>query len=62
MSKVIDGYEVKAGDKFTYCGREYEAVRDTRGEFRPYIAVKTLDGLGTTEIVLGHGDTVELLS
>lgn len=59
----IDAYEIKAGQTFEVDGRQYTAVRNATGEFRPYIMVENgnADGTGPGEIVLYHGQQVDLI-
>lgn len=60
--KVISGYDVKKGDKFRYCGKDYEAAGDAHGEFNAYIPVPDpKSSLGVSDIIVRHGDNVTLL-
>jgi hypothetical protein len=57
-----DAYSIKAGDTFVVDGKTYTATKDARGEFRPYIMVvdeRAKDG--ESEIVLQHGQDVEIV-
>lgn len=55
----IDAFEIKAGNRFSYCGSEYLAIENAAGEFRPRVRVWQ-DGI-RTEVMMGNNDTVELL-
>lgn len=57
----ISAYDVKRGDKFTYCGTEYEAVADATGEFNAYCRVWNPRRREVTEILMRHGSIVTLL-
>ena len=55
------GYDIKAGDKFQYGGMIYRATADATGEFNAYVRCYH-DLTGTdTEIIVRHGDGVEML-
>lgn len=50
------GYDIKAGDRFTYGGNTYTATADATGEFNAYIeAISEATGQPTT-VVIAHGN------
>lgn len=59
-SNRISAYDIKRGDKFTYCGEYYEAVADAHGEFNAYCRVWHPRRNTVGEIVMSHGSEVTL--
>lgn len=55
------GYDIKAGDKFRYGGQTYRATADATGEFSAYVRCFNDTTGMDTEIIVQHGNSVEII-
>jgi hypothetical protein len=55
------GYDLTDGDQFNYGGKHYRAVGTPTGEFNAYVKVFDFDRSEYSEIIVRHGDTVEVV-